>query len=41
MKLLQELSKEINDLTLKFEQEYPELNTKTFSDYLDSLKQKF
>lgn len=58
MKRLQELTKEINELTLKIEQEYPELyiyldenpitipccehpkiDTKTFSDYLDSLKQ--
>lgn len=58
MKRLQELTKEINDLTLKIEQEYPDLykyldenpitipsngspiiDTKNFSDYLDSLKQ--
>ncbi|MBL1232508.1 MAG: hypothetical protein P1U44_03150 [Vicingaceae bacterium] len=58
MKRLQELTKEINTLTLKIEQEYPELyqyldenpltipccdqpkvDTKNFSDYLDSLKQ--
>jgi hypothetical protein len=58
MKRLQELFKEINDLTLMIEQEYPELyrdldenpltipgfeqpelNTKTFSDWLDSLKE--
>ncbi|MGE0562756.1 MAG: hypothetical protein AB7O47_13135 [Flavobacteriales bacterium] len=58
MQRLQELIKEINDLTLKIEQEYPELyqyldetpitipccnhlkvDTKNFSDYLDSLKQ--
>lgn len=58
MKRLQELTKEINDLTLKIEQEYPELyqyldenpitipstnrpemDTKNFSNYLDSLKQ--
>ena len=58
MKRLQELTKEINTLTLKIEQEYPELyqyldetpetipntehpdlDTKTFSDYLESLKQ--
>ncbi|MFT5886545.1 MAG: hypothetical protein ACI9IP_003013 [Arcticibacterium sp.] len=58
MKRIQELSKEINELTLKIEQEYPELyqfldenpatipccehpvlNTKTFSDWLDSLKE--
>tara|TARA_B100000508_G_scaffold137492_1_gene132146 strand:- start:14901 stop:15122 length:222 start_codon:yes stop_codon:yes gene_type:complete len=58
MKRLQELTKEINDLTLKMELEYPELyefmnenpmtipccehpelNTKNFSDYLDSLKE--
>ncbi|MBD98793.1 MAG: hypothetical protein CMO34_03035 [Verrucomicrobia bacterium] len=58
MKRLQELTKEINELTLKIEQEYPELyqyldenpmtipcceqpelNTKNFSEYLDSLKQ--
>lgn len=57
MKKLQQLTKEINDLTLKIEQEYPELyqyldenpiplpeqdhegiDTKNFSDYLDSLK---
>ena len=58
MKLLKELTKEINNLTLKIELEYPELyqyldenpitipccdhhkvDTKYFSDYLDSLKQ--
>tara|TARA_R110000868_G_scaffold90193_4_gene250642 strand:- start:28 stop:258 length:231 start_codon:yes stop_codon:yes gene_type:complete len=58
MKRLQELTKEINDLTLKIEQEYPELyqyldenpitipccdypkvDTKNFSNYLDSLQQ--
>lgn len=58
MKRLQQLSKEINELTLKIEQEYPELyrnldenpvtipqnnssklTTKSFADYLDSLKQ--
>ena len=58
MKRIQELNKEINDLTLKIEQEYPELyryldenpitipccehpevNTKNFADWLDSLKQ--
>ncbi|UCS93874.1 hypothetical protein KZP23_02230 [Echinicola marina] len=58
MKRLQELTKEINELTLKIEQEYPELyqyldetpitisaemnakmDTKNFSDYLNSLKQ--
>jgi hypothetical protein len=58
MKRLQEITKEINDLTLKIEQEYPELyqyldenpltipccehpelNTKTMSDWLDSLKE--
>lgn len=58
MKRLQQLTKEINDLTLKIEQEYPELykyldeipetipccnhpevTTKSFSEYLDSLKQ--
>tara|TARA_R110000868_G_scaffold214423_2_gene464516 strand:+ start:211 stop:441 length:231 start_codon:yes stop_codon:yes gene_type:complete len=57
MKKLQELTKEINELTLRIEQEYPELykyldetpvtipccehpelTVKTFSDYLDSLK---
>lgn len=57
MKRLQELIKGINDLTLKIEQEYPELyqyldenpitipskehpnmDTKNFSVYLDSLK---
>lgn len=57
MKKLQQLTKEISDLTLKIEQEYPELyryldenpmtipccdhpevNTKNFSDYLDSLR---
>ncbi|WP_341224788.1 hypothetical protein [uncultured Arcticibacterium sp.] len=57
MKRIQELSKEISELTLKIEQEYPELyqyldenpvtipccehpdlNIKTFSDWLDSLK---
>ncbi|MFT6879594.1 MAG: hypothetical protein ACI9QN_001712 [Arcticibacterium sp.] len=56
MKRIQELSKEINELTLKIEQEYPELyqfldenpatipccehpelNTKTFSDWLDRI----
>lgn len=57
MKKLQQLSKEINELTLKIEQEYPELykyldenpitipnnggemTTKSFSDYLNSLKE--
>ncbi|WP_186754231.1 hypothetical protein [Echinicola salinicaeni] len=58
MKRLQQLTKEINDITLKIEQEYPELyqyldenpitisseinskmDTKNFSDYLNSLKQ--
>ncbi|GAB4253123.1 MAG: hypothetical protein Kow0079_08430 [Vicingaceae bacterium] len=58
MKKLQQLTKEINELTLKIEQEYPELyryldenpetipccdhpevTTKNFSDYLESLKQ--
>lgn len=57
MKKLQQLTKEISELTLKIEQEYPELyryldenpitipccdhpevNTKNFSDYLDSLR---
>jgi hypothetical protein len=57
MKKLQQQTKEINELTLKIEQEYPELykyldetpvtiaccdhpelTVKTFSDYLDSLK---
>ncbi len=57
MKKLQQLTKEISDLTLKIEQEYPELyryldenpitipccdhpevTTKNFSDYLDSLR---
>lgn len=58
MKRLQKLTKEINDLTMKIEQEYPELyqylnetpidipsndysklDTKNFSEYLDSLKE--
>jgi len=58
MKRIHELSKEINDLTLKIKQEYPELyqyldenpitipdgehpevNTKNFADWLNSLKQ--
>lgn len=58
MKNLQEITKEINDLTLKIEQEYPELyrslnenpvtipssgdpdlDTKSFSDWLQSLKE--
>lgn len=58
MKQILKLTKEINELTLKIEQEYPELyqyldenpitipccdhpqvDTKNFSDYLDSLKQ--
>lgn len=57
MKRLQELSKEISDLTFKIEREYPELysyldenpitiahsdhpevTTKNFADYLESLK---
>lgn len=57
MKRMQQLTKEINELTFKIEQEYPELyryldenpitipccdhpevNTKNFSDYLDSLR---
>lgn len=57
MKRIQQLTKEINELTFKIEQEYPELyryldenpitipccdhpevNTKNFSDYLDSLR---
>ena len=58
MKRLKELTKEINDLTMKIEQDYPELyqyldetpitipssehpemNTRMFADWLDSLKQ--
>lgn len=57
MKRLQQLTRDINELTLKIEQDFPELyqflnetpitipsstdpiNTKNFSDYLDSLKQ--
>lgn len=58
MKKLQEISKDINDLTLIIEKNYPELyqyldenpmtipccehpelNAKTFSDYLNSLKE--
>ena len=58
MKRLQELTREINRLTLKIEQEYPELykyldenpvtipsngdpemTTKNFSDYLNTLKE--
>lgn len=58
MKKLQKLSKKINDLTMKIEEEYPELyqhldetpvtipnlehpkmDTKSFSDYLESLQE--